>query len=240
MSDLAISSKLRENYDPYYQGESEWRALGAIDKVKNIVDLCGSVPHRRILDIGSGEGAILKRLSEIKFAEEIYSIEISKTAVETILRRNIPYVQESRLFDGYHVPHADRQFELAVLSHVLEHVEYPRKLLYEASRVASYVFVEVPLEHTLRLGRDFTFNRVGHINFYSWKTIRRLIQSCGLKILTQAVTNPSLPVYRYSSGNRGIFKYAIKEMLLRGSTTVACGLFTYHCSIVCASAPNGR
>jgi SAM-dependent methyltransferase len=234
MSDLAVSAKLKENYDSYYQAESEWRALGAIDKVKNIVDLCGSLPHSRILDIGSGDGAILKRLSDLNFGEELYPIEISESAVATILRRNIPHVREARLFDGYHIPYADRQFDLAVLSHVLEHVEHARMLLYEASRVAEYVFLEVPLEDTVRLKADFVFDSVGHINYYSWKTIRRFVQSCDLRILSQRVTNPSVPVYEYCSGRAGILKYAIKELLRRASTALACRLFTYHCSIVCA------
>lgn len=234
MNQCAVSAKLKENYDSYYQAESEWRALGAIDKVKNIVDLCSSLPHTRILDIGSGEGAILNRLSELNWVKDLYSVEISESAVATILRKNIPRVRESRIFDGYHIPYDDRQFELAVLSHVLEHVEHPRMLLYEASRVAEYVFLEVPLEDTVRLKPDFVFDSVGHINSYSWKTIRRLVQSCDLNILSQTITNPSLPVYKYCSGRAGILKYAIKELLHRTSTSLACRLFTYHCSIVCA------
>jgi ubiquinone/menaquinone biosynthesis C-methylase UbiE len=232
-SDLAVSTKLKENYDAYYDGESEWRALGAIDKAANIVDLCSSIPHGRILDIGSGEGAILKRLSDVRFGEILYSLEISQSAVTTIGQRAIPGLKECRLFDGYHIPYCDRQFDLAILSHVLEHVEHPRKLLQEASRVADCVFIEVPLEDTVRMKPDYVFDSVGHINFYSSKTIRRLIQTCGLEILCQMTTHPSRPMYEYLSGRKGILKHAIKEVLLRTSEHVACRLFTYHSSIVC-------
>jgi len=233
MTELTVSARLKENYDSYYQGESEWRALGAMDKAKNIVQLCRALPHDNILEIGSGEGAILKRLSDLKFGENLYSIEISESAASTIGSRNIPRVRECQLFDGYHIPYSDRKFELAVLSHVLEHAEHPRLLLYEASRVAECVFVEVPLEDTVRLKRDFVFDRVGHINFYSWKTIRCLVQSCGMKVLSQTVTNPSLPVYQYDSGRTGILKYGIKEFLRWASPGLACSLFTYHCSLIC-------
>jgi SAM-dependent methyltransferase len=236
MSDFAVSAKLKENYDSYYQGESEWRALGAVDKVNNIVDLCGSLQHGKILEIGSGDGAILKRLSDLNFGDALYSIEVSESAIATIRRRNISCLRDCGIFDGYHIPYSDHQFDLAVLSHVLEHVEHPRMLLYEASRVAEFVFLEVPLEETVCLKRDFVFDSVGHINFYSWKTIRHLVQSCGLKILSQTVTNPSLPVYKYYSGRMGILKFGIKEILQRTSTVLACRLFTYHCSIVCGKA----
>jgi SAM-dependent methyltransferase len=236
MSEFGLSAKLKENYDSYYDGESEWRTLGAVDKVNNVVGLCRSLPHQKILEIGSGDGAILQRLSELKFGEALYSIEISESAVDTIRHRMIPRVHECQLFDGYRISYPDRQFDLVVLSHVLEHVEHPRMLLYEASRVAKFIFLEVPLEDTVRLNREFVFNSVGHINFYSWKAIRHLVQSCGLKILTQTVTNPSLPVYRYCSGRAGILKFGIKELLQRISPVLACRLLTYHCSIVCEKA----
>jgi len=234
MGNLAVGTKLKENYDAYYVGESEWRALGAIDKVRNVQSLCNDVPHTTVLDVGSGEGSLLKRLSDLNFGQQLYSVEISQSAVATILQREIPRLRECQLFDGYHIPYEDQRFDLAIISHVLEHVEYPRKLLHEAARVATRVFVEVPLEDTIRLGQDFVFNRVGHINFYSWKTIRRLIQTCDLKVLSQTVTNPSRAVYDYTSGRGGVVKYAVKDLMLRASTRVAASLFTYHSSILCA------
>jgi methyltransferase family protein len=233
MAEMTVSAKLKENYDSYYQGESEWRSLGAMGKADNIVQLCKESPHSNILEIGSGEGSILKRLSDLNFGDNLYSVEISQSAVATIRRRNIPRVRESRIFDGYHIPYSDRAFELAVVSHVLEHAEHPRMLLYEASRVAEYVFVEVPLEDTVRLKRDFVFDRTGHINFYSWKTIRSLVQSCGMDVMSQAVTNPSLSVYQYESGQKGILKFGVKEFLHWASPGLACKLFTYHCSLIC-------
>jgi ubiquinone/menaquinone biosynthesis C-methylase UbiE len=233
MSELAVSTRIREIYSSTYEGESTWRTLGAIDKVKNILDLCSPIPHGRILEIGSGEGAILKRLSDLKFGDELFSIEISESAVATIQSRAITGVRECRLFDGYHIPYDDRQFELAVLSHVVEHTEYPRMLLREAARVAKYVFVEVPLEDTIRLKPDFVFDSVGHINFYSWNTIRQLIQTCELRVLVQVTTNPSRAVYQFCSGGKGTLNYAIKEILLRASQKLATRLFTYHCSILC-------
>lgn len=237
MGNLAVGTKLKENYDSYYDGESEWRALGAIDKARNVQTLCGHIPCSTVLDVGSGEGSILKRLSDLNFGQDLYSVEISQSAVATILRRDIPRLRECQLFDGYHIPYDDRRFDLAILSHVLEHLEYPRKLLHEAARVARHVFVEVPLEDTIRLKPDFVFDRVGHINSYSWKTIRRLIQTCDLQVLSQAVTNPSRAVYEYYSGRGGVVRYAVKEVLLRVSTRVATSFCTYHCSILCARAP---
>lgn len=234
MNEVKISAHLQSNYEDYYEeGDSEWRWLGAIDKAHNIQTLCKDLPINSVIEIGAGEGSILKRLSDLDFAQELYALEISPTGVTTIKNKNIPRLKECSLFDGYNIPYDNRKFDLAVLSHVVEHVEYPRKLLYEAKRIAKYVFVEVPLEDTMRLPRDFLFDKVGHINFYSPKTIRRLIQTCNLKVLGQQTTNPSKDVYTFQKGKKGLVNFYIKEYLLRFSPLLATEIFTYHSSIIC-------
>jgi ubiquinone/menaquinone biosynthesis C-methylase UbiE len=234
MKNIATSDQLKSNYDDYYEsGDSEWRMLGAVDKTANIISLCHDLPHTAILEIGAGEGSILKKLSELRFGEMLYALEISSSGVETIQSKGIFRLIECLLFDGYDIPYGDYKFDLAILSHVIEHIEYPRKLLYEAARVAKYIFVEVPLEDTLRLKTDFVFDKVGHINFYSSITIRRLIQTCNLEVLKQIVTNPSKAVHKYRLGKKGLANYYIKEYLLRVSPSVATRIFTYHSSLVC-------
>ncbi|MGH8615526.1 MAG: class I SAM-dependent methyltransferase [Gammaproteobacteria bacterium] len=234
MAEVQVSAHLQRNYQDYYEhGDSEWRWLGAIDKAANILSLCTKYPHDSILEIGAGEGSILKRLSEAKFGSELFALEISPTGVETIKKKNISRLNECSLFDGYNVPYDDEKFDLVVLSHVIEHVEYPRKLLYEAKRVAKYVFVEVPLEDTVRLSENFILDKVGHINFFSPKTIRRLIQSCNLDVLEQRVKNASKSVYTFQKGRKGLINYYIKEHLLRVLPGIATCVFTYHSALIC-------
>lgn len=236
MAHLSVNENLKANYADYYEGPSEWRRVSAIDKANNIVSLCQPYAHESVLEIGSGDGAVLSRLSELGFAQRYSALEISQSAVEIIRQRNLRSLIECRLFDGYAIPYSDDQFDLAILSHVLEHLEYPRKMLYEASRVARYVFVEVPLEDNLRLKKDFVFDRLGHLNAYSFKTVRRLIQSCGLEVLTQKVTNPSYTVYRFLYGGKAFLYYLPKEILLRLAPKAALFLWTYHCSLLCQRA----
>lgn len=238
MTEFKVSEKLKANYHSYYDGgDSDWRRLGAIDKVRNIVDLCAKYPHSDVVEIGSGDGALLRRMSDLGFADRLYSLEISESAIATINNRDIKSLVECLPFNGYEIPYDDNQFDLAILSHVIEHVEYPRKLLYEATRVAKYVLVEVPLEDNFRLASDYAFNKLGHINFYSPKTIRRLVQTCGLQVISQVVTNPSLPVYRYQSPFRGLIKYLVKGSLLRFAPGFITQFWTYHCTIICTKIP---
>lgn len=231
---LSVRATLRCNYSDYYsEGESEWRRLGAIAKAENIVRLCEHHPHGRILEIGSGDGAILKELSERGFGESLHAIDISQSGVDTVRRREIPGLRECRLFDGHNVPYGDDCFDLAILSHVLEHVEYPRRLIYEASRVSRLVFIEVPLEDNSHLEKNFVFDRVGHINFYSRRTFRRLVQTCDLEVVDQIVSNPGREGYRYRSGRIGTLKYLVKEAALRLAPRLATSVWTYHSALTC-------
>lgn len=220
-------------YDDYYDGESQWRWLGALDKTANILALCSNLPHRRIVEIGAGEGAILQRLAETGFAEELYALEISTSALRAIARRSIPSLVEAIKYDGYHIPYGDSSFDLAILSHVLEHVEHPRKLIREAGRVAQHVFIEVPLEDTWRMARDYRPTATGHINAFSEKTIRRLVQTCGLTVLRQQTTNPSRAVYTFRYGKRGLAQYWVKQAGLKLVPALATRLWTYHTALTC-------
>src|SRR5260370_23283499 len=196
-------------------GLAEGRRLGAIDKCANIVRLCSGYERREVLEIGCGEGAILERLALTGFGARFTGREISASAVSAVQEKNIPGASVE-LFDGYELRFADKQFDLAILSHVVEHVEHPRRLIEEAARAARKVFVEVPLEDNLRLPEDFVFDRVGHINFYNVKTIRRLVQSCGMEILGAQLSHGLLSGYVYRKGRFAADpSYLTKQSLLR-------------------------
>jgi SAM-dependent methyltransferase len=232
---VTISKAIADNYTEYYRRDkfhSEWRSLGAIDKCANIQQLCASVPHENVVEIGCGDGALIERLSLFGFAPRFAGLEISSTALERARQKHLTGV-DFKLFDGYATRLADGQFDLAILSHVIEHVEHPRQLLYEALRVAKTVFVEVPLEDTLRLPRDFVFNSTGHINFYNVATIRSLVQSCGARILAARLSHSSRSTYEYRLGRiKGRLAHGLKEVG-RYMSAIVPRFLTYHYALTC-------
>jgi ubiquinone/menaquinone biosynthesis C-methylase UbiE len=145
---IEVREKWKINYSDYYDSFehdsklAEWRSLAAIDKVNNIATACNNISHDRVLEIGCGEGSILKRLDDIHFGSYLYGLEISHNAVRATNNRNIKSLVECKMYDGYSIPYDNNKFDLAILSYVVEHLEYPRKLLYESARVADYVFIE--------------------------------------------------------------------------------------------------
>jgi ubiquinone/menaquinone biosynthesis C-methylase UbiE len=239
MKSTAVNQKLVDNYNNYYEdgnnpeGDAYWREIGAIPKVDNIVSLCANFPHSSIIEVGAGEGSVLQELSTRKFAEKLYAIDISESGVQKIRDRQIPTLKECKTYDGYNIPYADSEFDIAILTHVVEHLENPRQLIYEASRVAQYLFVEVPLEDHISLPRDFVFDRVGHINAYHPVSIRRLLQSCNLEIIDQIVTNHSKAVHLHPQGKSSITKYHIKNLFLKFVPQLATKLFTFNSALLC-------
>jgi ubiquinone/menaquinone biosynthesis C-methylase UbiE len=138
-----------------------------------------------VLEVGAGDGVILKLLAEKNFASELHAVELSASGVERIKERNIASIKSVQEFDGYHLPFGDDSMDLIILTHVLEHVEHERLLLRELKRVAKMVVIEVPRDY--RAGVDTRikhFLAYGHINVYTPTSLRYLLLTEGLEVVT--------------------------------------------------------
>lgn len=185
MSEEIISTDVKQAYDEFYVGRDEqWRMLGAKYKAKNIVDVCFGKSFNKVLEVGAGDGSILHYLSEWNTFPEMHALEISQSGTEQIRKRNLKNVKSAGVFDGYQIPFDDNEFDLVILAHVLEHVEFERMLLREIKRVSKHLVIEVPCDY--RYGVDLRmkhFLDYGHINMYTPTSLRFLVQSEGFEIL---------------------------------------------------------
>ena len=133
---------------------------------------------------------------------------------------------EARQFDGYRLPYADKFFDLAVLSHVLEHVEYPRALLREIRRVAGYLAIEVPCDYAPGAdARVEHFLSYGHIDLYTPTLLRFLLRSEGFRVLKDRLTRMTLDVVEYSyfqNSRRRRTLPAITRVRLRHALSALC------------------
>jgi len=184
MAEQIISGNVKEAYDEFYQKHDEaWRMLGAKYKAQHIIDVCKGHTFKKVLEVGAGDGSILKYLSGAGFAAEYHALEISESGVTHIKEANIPGVKSVQLFDGYVLPFEDDSFELVILSHVLEHVEHERVLLREIKRVAKECLIEVPLDYRFGIdNRIKHFLAYGHINMYTPTSLRYLLMTEGFEI----------------------------------------------------------
>jgi ubiquinone/menaquinone biosynthesis C-methylase UbiE len=184
MTEQIISGNVKTAYDEFYQKHDEaWRMLGAKYKAQHIIDVCKGHNFKKVLEVGAGDGSILKLLADQNFAPDYYAVEISESGVKHIQARNISCLKAVQLFDGYHLPFDDNSFDLIILSHVLEHVEHERVLLREIKRVAQYCVIEVPRDYKAGVdARIKHFLAYGHINIYSPTSLRYLLRTEGFEI----------------------------------------------------------
>ena len=215
-----------------------WRALGAESKAAHAVTLCeraGLRPHT-VVEIGCGDGALLAALSAAGLAERYDGFELSGPAAEIARGRGVPGVKRIEAYDGAHVPAADDAYDLAVLSHVLEHVEDPAALLAEAARLAPWVLVEVPLEANrsgLRADKQVISRAIGHIQAFDRAAIHSLAAGAGLRVVAE-LTDP-LPYRHHAFFAQGTgarakaaTKWGVRAGLWRLAPRTAERSFTLH------------
>jgi ubiquinone/menaquinone biosynthesis C-methylase UbiE len=188
MNQSEISSNLKSVYDQQYaQADTRWRDIGARQKAENIIKLCKKYNFDKLLDVGAGDGAVLKELDKHHFVKELSAVEISNSGIEKINSRQLASLKEVKLFDGYSIPYADKTFPLATCSHVIEHVEHPRILLREIARVSTYQFFEIPIDFSLFVDQKIEhFLSYGHINIYTPALFKFLLKSEGFEILDES------------------------------------------------------
>jgi ubiquinone/menaquinone biosynthesis C-methylase UbiE len=201
----SVTKDLKSSYDLQYENaDLKWRELGARQKEKNIIALAKDISLNKVLEVGAGDGSILNFLDKHDFANELYALEISQSGVEQIKKKQITTLKQVQIFDGYTIPYEDNYFDLVILSHVLEHVEFERALLREIKRVSRHQIIEVPRDY--KRGADTKvkhFMSYGHINIYTPTSLKFLLRTEGFIILKE-----KLAVYGYET-----FRYIAKGSL---------------------------
>jgi SAM-dependent methyltransferase len=216
-----------------------WRAVGARSKATHVRVLCSrtKLRPRSLVEIGCGDGALLAQLRG--FAQVVDGFELSEPAAE-LARRAVPEARRIESYDGEHVPAEDGEYDLAILSHVLEHVPDPGPLLNEAARVAHEIIVEVPLEDNRsaqRTAKRAESARIGHLHAFDRAAVRELLCESGL-VLEEELTDP-LPYAHHAFFADGAAaklrvgaKWAVRATMHRLMPRSAETLFTVHYAVL--------
>jgi SAM-dependent methyltransferase len=230
-------ASLKAFYDGYYtDAVAAKRMIAAVQSVDHLHALAGN-RLGSLLDVGSGEGAVLEEINRRGLASSMDAVEISASGIERINARHLPNLRLAQAFDGYRLPFPDWSFDTAIAIHVLEHVEHERLFLKEIARVARQVFIEVPLEHTFRLRRSIAAGKpFGHINHYTQDRFLSVLETSGLSATKSQVFPNSLAYERHLAGQtKGAIKHAIRSGGLKIAPTIAPKLFVYLGAALCSS-----
>jgi SAM-dependent methyltransferase len=225
------------------RGYGEWRALGARAKADHVVALCARARVRpeRVVEIGCGAGSVLAELAARGFAPRLHGFDLSAPAIEIARGHAVPNTTFD-LFDGAHVPAADGAYDLAVLSHVLEHVPEPAALLAEAARVAPRVVVEVPLEanrSAARPAKRAEAARIGHLQFFDRAAVGALCGAAGLEVRAELADPLALAHHAFGATDmraraRAAVKAGVRRVAWRVAPARAERWFTVHYACLAA------
>jgi SAM-dependent methyltransferase len=220
---------------------SRWRALSAIGKAEHVIALAGraGLHPRAILDVGCGDGALLSELHRRRFGERLAGAEIAEQAVASARgREGIDLVER---FDGSTLPFPDGAFDLGILSHVLEHVHEPGRLLGEVARVCAAVVVEVPLEanwSARRPSKREQASAVGHLQRFTRSDMHAIVAGCGLRCAAELEDPLPLAVHLFHAQTHGAHaaaavRWALRAGARRLAPPLARRAFTLHYACLC-------
>ena len=211
------------------------RKVGEHQFKKAILDFKG----KSVLDVGCGEGYFTRRLHE--YFERVVGIDAD---AEQILKT--PLTENTGYFPAKAEEFKDEPFDTILMMDILEHVDYPAKVLENMKRLLTpegRIIIHVP--------NAFSFNRLlgvamgiildchwvsrdeevrfGHKRVYDPDTLEREVRAAGLKIvktggiLFKPLTNVQMQQFVEGKTNEWV------ENFLEGSVTVG-NHFPRYCS----------
>lgn len=98
-------------------------------------------PGSRVLDVGSGDGALIDHLYKTRSCDA-RGIEIDMQSVTQSIANGLPVVHGDADHDLAHYP--DDTFDFVVLQRTLQAVEQPREVLRQMLRIGRHAIVSFP------------------------------------------------------------------------------------------------
>lgn len=154
---------MSESTHQRYQGNSE-TLLTRVD----LLVIAGMITSgTRVLDVGCGDGSLLKYLSETKDVDA-RGIELSQRGVNDCVEKGLSVIQGDADTDLYDYP--DKSFDYVVLSQTLQATRKPKAVLEQMLRIGRHGIVSFP-------------------NFGHWK-LRCQLMFTGRMPMTGILSNP--------------------------------------------------
>jgi methionine biosynthesis protein MetW len=150
----------------------------------------------KIIDLGCGNGSLMKYLKENKNVE-IEGIEIAPSGVDFCLRQGLNARQGEIDKANTYIEYTDKQFDFAICNVTLQMVQYPEVLLKEMIRISRQQIISFPnfayFENRLQLlfkgvmpkKMLFGYNwyNTGHIHQLSLKDFTNFCKNNNMEII---------------------------------------------------------
>lgn len=180
------------------------------------------VPNGKLLDVGCGDGLYLSYMRRLGW--EVEGVEVDERAAELARQRGFVVHCGTLKDQGFE----DSRFDAIVLSHVLEHVHDPVRLLQECHRILkTRGLIRIFIPNIDSLGhRRFKANWIGldpprHLHLFTASGLRELARRAGFSTTIQ--TNSVFSQFNCSassfvaaqnnevSRSRGVFRASLRS-----------------------------
>ncbi len=137
------------------------------------------------LDVGCGDGLFMTLVRDKGLS--VQGIDISEAGIEKCREKQLEAIV------GYitkPLPYRDKQFDYVVALDVLEHVYFPEDIVKELRRVSDSAVIGVPNFSSLPARLQVLLGKVpenngpsyGHLQWFNWPVLRRVIEDNGFTI----------------------------------------------------------
>lgn len=181
------------NYEDKYNTKNPISKILVTNFLKTLKSNLKKINASTIVELGAGEGELLRILRKIFPEASISGSDISedmmKKAEKALKGKNINLSVE----DIHKLSYKSKKFDLVVCAEVIEHVDDPEKALSEIKRICKgRVLLSVPLEPLWRIlnmarGKYISDlgNTPGHLNHFTPGQFHALVERSGFKILSK-------------------------------------------------------
>lgn len=142
-----------------------------------------------VLDLGCNLGDISFRIAEK--AKRVVGIDYAPKAIETAKQRYQRENLEFHCAEAYdYLQKNNNQFDVLILSHILEHLDNPKDFLLKFKDFFNYIYIEVPDfdRYYLNLYRKdlnlpIIYSDDDHISEFDREEIKQLLLDCNITLL---------------------------------------------------------
>jgi len=172
----------------------------SLDRLIDLTD----IPGGYVLEAGCGEGNIIEHISQRlkkKNKDTFFTaFDISEKVIERA-KQDFPEI-DFRVHNIYDPLDRSKNYNLVICSEVLEHLETPQNAIHNLMPYSDKFIFSVPHEPIWRImnivrGKYIVDlgNTPGHIQHFSKKRFKTMLEECGLIVLSYETPLPWLMVY---------------------------------------------
>jgi len=181
----ATINSVYENYAPHYLSGGNEQLLFPEDqqprpRTFHVIEKCIKFLPKtgKLLDIGTGNGAVLKSASRLLSEWQLHAFDIVDSHREEVLK--IPHVES--FFCGKIDDIDQAKYDLIVLWHALEHISSPMEILMKLKDKITddgYLLVQVPDVQR----NPFDLAVIDHYSHFTFKRLAEFVRSLGFVIV---------------------------------------------------------